>query len=81
MYTVKRKNGSNQNLTTLEQHFNYILKWFNFDFYNTNKTFCIQLFDKEFYSNDEVNCVAEFQSESISGVISQTIDWIDEQNI
>ncbi len=79
MYTVKRKNGQNQNLTSLEQHFNYILNWFNFDIYNMNETFCIQLFEKEFYANDEVDCVAEFQGKSISDVVSQVIDWIEEK--
>ncbi|SGI72240.1 Uncharacterised protein [Mycobacterium tuberculosis] len=49
MYTVKRKYGQNQNLTTLEQHFQYILKYFNFDFYNAYGGFCIQLFDKEYF--------------------------------
>lgn len=79
MYTVKRTNGQNQNLTTLEQHFQYIEKHFNFDFYNAYGGFCIQLFDKEFFSNYEVDCIMEFQGNSITEVISQTINWIDNQ--
>lgn len=79
LYTIKRKNGHNQNLTTLEQHFNYILNWFNFDFYNVDETFCIQLFEKDYFSNDDVDCIAEFQSKSISNVVSQAIDWIDDE--
>lgn len=30
-------------------------------------------------SNDEVDCVTEFQGNSISEVVSQAINWIDEQ--
>lgn len=81
MYTVKRKNGENQNLTTLEQHFYYISKYFNFDFYNVDGSFCIQLFDKEFFANDEVDCVAEFHGVTISQVVSCAIEWIDIQNV
>lgn len=78
MYTVRRKNGENHNLTNLEQHFNYILERFNFDFYNAHGMFCIQLFDKDYFSNDEVDCIAEFQGNSISDVVSKAINWMDE---
>lgn len=78
MYTFKKVNGERGNLTTMQQHFNYILKYCNYDFYNVDKFFAIQLFDKKYYSNDQVDCIAEFSSESIDDVLTQAINWIDE---
>ncbi|MBR2246306.1 MAG: hypothetical protein IJ880_04660 [Bacilli bacterium] len=78
MYTVRRRDGENHNLTTLEQHFKYIQTYFNFDLYNAYGGFCIQLFAEDFYANDEVDCDAEFHGDSISNVVSQAINWIDE---
>lgn len=80
MYTIKRKDGENHNLTTLEQHFNYISNVFNFDLYNVKDAYCIQLFEKEYFANDEVDCIAEFDGISIVDVVKQAIYWIDEQN-
>lgn len=78
MYTVKKVNGKRCNLTTMEQHFNYILKFCNYNFFNVDKSFVIQLFDKKYFANDEHDCIAEFYSTSIVDVIFQTIEWIEE---
>lgn len=78
IYTFKKVNGERRNLTNLEQHFNYILQYCNYNFYNVGKVFKIQLFDKEYYANDQVDCIAEFDAESIDIVISQAIEWIEE---
>ena len=79
MYTVSRKNGKNNNLTTLEQHFNYILEKFNFDFFNTDTGFGIQLFDKDDFAKDKIEPLIEFEGSSISDAVSQAIKWINEQ--
>jgi len=78
MYTFKKQNGRRNNLTNMEQHFNYILMRCNFDLYNVNGVIHIQLFDKKFYANDQVDCIAEFDGDTISSVISLAIEWIDE---
>lgn len=80
MYTIKRGNDqSNQNLTNLEKHFNYIMSRFNFDLYNVHDTHCIQLFDKEFFANDGVDCIAEFHGKSVTDAVTQAIAWINAQ--
>ncbi|WP_434510110.1 hypothetical protein [Desulfitobacterium sp. AusDCA] len=78
MYTFKKENRERCNLVTMEEHIGYILRFCNMDFYNVGDTFKIQLFDKEWLANDEVNCIAEFDSKSMSNVVSQAINWIDE---
>jgi hypothetical protein len=77
MYTIKKENGKRCNLVNMEEHIIYILKHCNYNFYNTNDSFNIQLFGKGYYANDRIDCIAEFNSRSMADVISQSINWID----
>lgn len=74
----KKENGERSNLTNMNQHFNYILKYCNYNQYNVENGFVIQLFCKENFANDEVDCIAEFDGETIQSVILQAIEYIDE---
>jgi hypothetical protein len=78
MYTVhKDKDGARNNLTNMEQHFNFILEHYNFVLYNGDNYFKMQLFDKNIYANDiGVDCIAEFDSLSLVGVVNESIQWI-----
>ena len=73
MYTFK-----NGNLTSLDQNFKYILRYFNFDFWNTEDGFKIHLFDKNYVANDQVDCIIEFYGKTIFITVKNAIDWINE---
>jgi hypothetical protein len=78
MYTFKKQNGKRTNLTNMQMHFEYIFRFCNFDFYNVGETFKIQLFDKATFANDLKDCTAEFNANTMSSVLNQAINWIDE---
>lgn len=65
------------NLNNLEQYFNYILQYANFNFYNVGKAMIIQLFDKKYCANDEIGCIAEFDGKTIESALLKAIDWIN----
>ncbi|WP_273328181.1 hypothetical protein [Vallitalea guaymasensis] len=81
MYTFRKVNGERDNLTNLEQHFEYIQKYYSFDFCNIEGGYKMQLFHQDEHSIDDVPCLADFNGETILSVVSQAMDWIDEYSI